>query len=169
MGRQMRFYLLDPEKIMKIAQAISNEGFELIKTVYLPKRDFSKPSYYFETVPFKAQELFDSITEPTGQFRFCREEYGGHRRLQDPKIEWGQAGIYDYGKAIPHSRIYMCTSYFSEYSAEVVEHLNKDYKLICKIVSKIVPMRTVTVNDITYRLRIDDSVIDYLQRGYVLH
>ncbi len=168
MGRQTRFYLLDPEKIMKIAQAISNEGFELIKTVHLPKRDFSKPSYYYETVPFNVQELFDSTTQPTGKLCLCRAEYGEYRRLEDPKIEWRQAGIDDYGKTLPHSRIYMCTSHFSEYSAEVIEQLNKDYKLICKIVSKIVPMRTVTVNDITYRLRIDDSVIDYLQRGYVL-
>ena len=169
MGRQMRFYLLEAEKIMEIAQAISDEGFEQIKTVYLPKRDFSSPSYYYETFPFKAPKLFDSIAQPTGLFRFCKAEYGGYRRLEDPKIEWKQAGVNDYGKTIPHSRLYMCTSYFSEYSAEVIEQLNKDYKSLCRTISKIVPMRTVTVNGVSLRLRLDNSVIDYLQKGSVLH
>ena len=63
----------------------------------------------------------------------------------------------------------MCTSYFSEYSAEVIEQLNKDYKSLCRTISKIVPMRTVTVNGVSLRLRLDNSVIDYLQKGYVLH
>lgn len=159
---QIWFYLLDKERIMKIAEVIAGEGFELIQPVYPHHQQM-----YYQSVPTNSRMLFEMATNPAGIFRFRRPEYGEYNRAGDPAIEWSQAGVVKNQKAVQQSRIYLCTWNFDKYGEETVELLKKDYKLLRSVVSKLVPMTTVTINGKSMRLRADEMTIEYLKMGYI--
>lgn len=160
---QIWYYLLDKERIKKIAEVIAEEGFELIKPVYP-----SHQQMYYQSVPTNSNMIFDAVTHPAGMLHFRRPEYEKYNGPSDPAIEWSQASFAKNQKAIVQSRIYLCTWYFDRYSQETVEQLKKDYKLLRNVVSKLVPITDVTINGISMRLRADEMTIAYLKDGYIL-
>lgn len=160
MGRQIIYYLLDKEKIMKIAEVIADEGFELIETIYAPNREI-----HYRSIPTTRQMLFDAAIKP-GIIRLRKSEYEEYRCLADLSIDWMRTIINEKEKVLQHGRIYLCTWHFDRYREETIEQITKDYKLLYKTVSKLVPMKTVTVNDVTMRARWDEMAVEYLKKGY---
>lgn len=102
------------------------------------------------------------------QIRLYRSEYGTIKTLSDPQIEWIQGAVLHEEKELVRGRIYLDTSHFSEYDLLLQNQLNADYMQICKEIRKIAPCRTLDVNNVLIKQRLDDRSVRLLEMGYKL-
>lgn len=69
---------------------------------------------------------------------------------------------------LPASRIYINTQYSDRWEPGVLELLQKDYKALTKIVSKLTPMTSVDRNGTIVRARMDTVAVEYVKQGFSL-
>ena len=167
MGRQTRFYMMDEHNIKLLADALIQNGFEIMLYQLLQNDDGTTSPTYQPT------RIDDSVLEQTqyllGPHRFRKPEYGKFKSYSEsPYIEWIRRSTAPSNGMLPASRIYINTQYSDRWEPGVLELLQKDYKALTKIVSKLTPMTSVDRNGTIVRARMDTVAVEYVKQGFIL-
>lgn len=167
MGRQTRFYMMDVCNVQILAETFIQNGFELIKYKRIQNDDDTTSLICEHT---RLDHSFLELDPYEFRlYRFRKPEYGTCKNcLSAPCIEWSRRQITLCADRLPVSKIYINTQDRDSWKPGVLELLQKDYKVLTKVVNKLTPLTSVDRNGSIVRARMDTVAIEYVKKGYHL-